>query len=161
MNLRIRMGKTRIVVIFGSYAYKLVRFRLIDLLLKWLRLEYERIKFGDRIAYRNLRRHSRTQLLKDMLLACFMANYREYQGWKNCPNSEKYVPTLFTFFYLVNIQERDDVMKDYSNKIISLAHNRRCGELLFNEMLHMDNLSASGRILDYGGPIEPHQSNSS
>ncbi|MDX9913697.1 MAG: hypothetical protein RBS77_03905 [Candidatus Moranbacteria bacterium] len=92
-----------------------------------------------------------------MLLACFMANYREYQNWKNCPNSKKYVPTLFTFFYLVNIQERDDVMKDYSNKIISLAHNRRCGESPFSEMLHLDNLSASGRILDYGGPIEPHQ----
>lgn len=150
-NLKIRIGKTRVVIIFGEYVYKIVRLRLIDFLFKWIKLEYERKKFGDLIAFKNMRRHTRSQLAKDMFCACFLANYREYNRWKENPDSIKYVPTLFTFFYLFNIQEREDVEKDYSDKLISLAHNRRCEYSSFaNEEEHLDNFSVSGRILDYG-----------
>ena len=151
---KIRIGKTRIVIVTGSYAYKIVRIRIIDLICKLLKLEYNRRKFGDEIAFKRLHRHSRTQLFKDMLWACFRANYTEYHRWKECPDYTLYVPTLFTFFYIINIQERDDVKKDYSNKLIASAHNRKCGELAFlNETSHSDNVATSGRILDYGGQI--------
>ncbi|MFA6184274.1 MAG: hypothetical protein WC682_04195 [Parcubacteria group bacterium] len=151
---KIRIGKTRIVIVTGSYAYKIVRIRIFDLICKLLYLEYDRRRFGDKIAFKRLRRHSRTQLLTDMLWACFRANYTEYHRWKRCPDYTRYVPTLFTFFYIINIQERDDVEKDYSNKLIASAHNRKCGELAFlSEISHSDNIATSGRILDYGGHI--------
>lgn len=150
-NFKIRIGKTRVVIIFGKYVYKVARVRLIDFLCKWIKLEYERKKFGDIIAFKNLRRHTRSQLMKDMFCACFLANYLEYNRWKGNPDPTKYVPTLFTFLYFLNIQEREDVKKDYSDKIISLAHNRQCEySPLVNEEDHLDNFSVSGRILDYG-----------
>ena len=87
-----------------------------------------------------------------MLLACFVANYRESRLWNSCSPEEKmrYVPTLFTFFYVINIQECARV--SYStNKLLASAHNRKCGQLsTVAELQHPDNLSKSGRILDYG-----------
>jgi hypothetical protein len=150
-NFKIRIGKTRVVIIFGKYVYKIIRLRLFDFIIKWIKLEYERKKFGDFIAFKNMRRHTRSQLAKDMFYACFLANYREYNCWKESLDSTKYVPTLFTFFYFFNIQEREDVKRDYSDKIISLAHNRKCAYYPpTDESRHLDNLSLSGRILDYG-----------
>ncbi len=157
MDIKIRIGKTRIVVICGSFAYKIVRFRLYDLLCKWVKLEYEKRKYDNKTAYVNVKRHTRKQLITDMLIACFRANYTEHEHWRRCPNADKFVPTLFTFFYLINIQERDEVARDYSNKFISSAHNRKCGDyLLGDDSLHIDNFTVAGRLLDYGGvPLEP------
>lgn len=152
-NFKIRIGKTRIVVIYGKYVYKIIRFRIIDFFFKWIKLEYERKVFGDAIAFKNLCRHTRTQLMKDMFLVCFLANYQEYKRWKVNPDPQKYVPTLFTFFYFFNIQEREEVKKDYSDKMISLAHNRQCeycASPINDDLNHLDNFTVSGRILDYG-----------
>lgn len=153
MRIKIRVGKTRIVVVCGSFAYKFVRIRLFDLICKWAKLEYEKIAIGHEIAYKNLRRHSRTQLITDMLMECFLANYREYHRWHGCMiDKKKYVPTFFTFFYLVNIQERDDACEK-NIKFISSAHDRRCGDSdPLQEMHYRDNFSSiTGRIIDYGG----------
>jgi hypothetical protein len=115
-------------------------------------LEYERIVFGDKIAYAHAKRHTRTQLFKDMLCACFQANYREHTHWRRCPDAKKFVPTIFTFFYFINIQERDEVAQDHSHKFISSAHGRKCGDHAeTDEIIHVDNFTATGRILDYGG----------
>lgn len=150
MKIKIRIGKTRIAIICDDHVYKVVRFRLWDLTKKWLRLEIEKILYGDKIAYHNLKRDSRKQLIEDMLYACFRANYAEYVHWNKNPDKTRFVPTLFTFFYIINIQERVEVLQDYSNKFISAAHSRKCG--MIDNDPHHDNYAKDGRILDYGSP---------
>ncbi len=151
--MKIRIGKTRIVIIIGCYAFKVVRVRCFDFICKIIKLHYHKIKFGNEFAYKKLHRHSRTQLLRDMFLACFLANYREHRNWKRLEENEKclYVPTLFTMFYIINIQERDDVASPQNkHKFIAYAHNRKCGQPVIDELNQIDNKSANGRILDYG-----------
>ena len=148
MNLKIRIGKTRIAIIYNENVYKIIRFRLWDLTKKWIRLEVEKKMYGHVVAYNNLKRHSRKQLIRDMLFVCFHANYTEYSHWKKDPDEDKYVPTLFTFLYIINVQKRVEVLQDYSNKLISAAHSRKCGMIDNNP--HLDNYAKDGRILDYG-----------
>jgi len=152
MDVKIRVGKTRIVVIAGFYALKIIRFRLLDFTCKFIKLHYEKVAIGNELAYKNLHRDSRKQLFKDMLLACFIANYREYELWNSCPSKEKlrYVPTLFTLFYIINVQERANTTYD-TDKLLASAHTRKCGQLTgIDELKQPDNLSESGKILDYG-----------
>jgi hypothetical protein len=151
VDIKIRIGKTRIVITIGPYAFKVIRIRFFDFTYKLIKLHYDKIKFGDIVAYKTLRRHSRILLFKDMFIACLLANYREYQYWNSATiKKEDYVPTLFTLLYIINVQERDDVA-DINTKLIAPAHNRCCGRTkLSDELKYLDNISKTGRILDYG-----------
>lgn len=110
---KIRIGRARIVIIFGSYAYRIARFRIVDLILRLIRLEYEIIKFGNKFAFRDFGHFKRIQLAKDMLWAGLSINRKEYQYWKKHAQN---LPLMFTFFYIINIQERDDMAKNLPEK---------------------------------------------
>ena len=150
-NIKIRVGKTRIVIILESYVFKVVRLRFFDFTYKLIMLYYHKIKFNNEIAYQRLHRSSRTQLFKDMFVECFLANYRECKLWNNpLIEKERYVPTLCTIFYIINVQERAHT-KDNIHKLLSRAHSRQCGQKFTkSELDYPDNLSKNGRILDYG-----------
>ena len=47
MDIKIRIGKTRIVVIIGFYAFKIVRIRLFDFICKLIKLHYQKIKIAQ------------------------------------------------------------------------------------------------------------------
>lgn len=149
MYLDFACGSTRCVILVGQYAIKIARFRPLRPFIKLFESIQKKQVRG------NLEKHHRNPLLAVIkyLLAGIVANRTEYRLYKKY-KSELLVPTVFTIFWLVNIQRRGEPVADEKVKSHYLWN-------LFKEMetpVALDILQAKQfcfmggcvRLADYG-----------
>ncbi len=101
--MRFAFGGSRFVVLIGPYAIKFARLRLIRAAYRLLfhllhRQAFAKLRsFGTTVTHGGVR----------YLLSGVIANRHEFRLWRQSPQTYL-VPTLFSFFGLVNIQVRGE-----------------------------------------------------
>lgn len=100
--MRLAHGSTRIVVLVGPLAIKFPRLRMKWLVIRLFNLlrgrtcQTDREKAKDILKFRNF-------------FSGILANRTEARCWSQT-RAETLTPTLFTFFYFMNVQKRGQVL---------------------------------------------------
>lgn len=105
--MRFSWGATRFVILVGSIAIKLPRLRLIWALMRLM-------QYGSKGKVRSrLRTYGRNTVHGGVryILSGWVANWQEYRLWASTRNP-LLVPTVFSFFGLINVQKRGEPVSD-------------------------------------------------
>ena len=103
-------GKTRLVILIGPYALKIARLGLSYTLHR----AFEILRSGqtrEKIVEWSDKNLSIRDILCETLLIGIVSNKKEYHRSRN-HSDLGLMPTLWTFFYLVNVQQRGDPVAD-------------------------------------------------
>ncbi len=149
-------GCTRWVFLTKSYAVKIARFRPIKPFIRFLYL----FKKGEVIEKFEQHDSNLTNLIKAVLkYVCvgILANRNEHRLYKKY-GSELLVPTLFTIFWLVNVQRRGEPSGEkemHRHRLWYIVERER--DVLFAEdILHPKQFCVIGGITylaDYGNEV--------
>lgn len=108
-------GKTRAVVLIGPYALKIAKLNLnysLHRTVDILRLRQTREKIVEWRRDRNL---SLLGVVCESVFCGVMSNMREYH-WSRSHSDFELMPTLWTLFYLVNVQRRGNVATERTKR---------------------------------------------
>lgn len=101
----VRSGTTRAVILIGPYAFKVARLNLVFMLGRTVEI-FLSGQTREKIAgWRRDRNLSAAGVLWGALTGGIASNMKEYHRSRNHPDLGL-MPTLWTFFYLVNVQRR-------------------------------------------------------
>jgi hypothetical protein len=147
-------GRSRAVILIGPYAFKIARFGLGYMLhraVAILRSGQAREKIVEWKRDRNL---SVCGVLCERLSVGIMCNMREYH-WSRNHSDFSLMPTLWTFFYLVNVQRRGNAVADETKLNHPLLRLLEGCEILRPDIDRPEQYCWHGRrllLVDYAHP---------
>lgn len=103
-------GKTRIVILIGPYALKVARFGLSYTLRRTIEILRSGQTSGKLVEWQD-KNLSLPDVLRATLFVGIVSNMKEYRLSRSHADFSL-MPTLWTFFYLVNVQRRGDPVSD-------------------------------------------------
>lgn len=101
----INAGKTRVVIFLGPFAIKIAKIGLHHMVERSYQIVRARQVRQKRAAWKRENGQSVVGVVSRALFLGAWANLAKYRLWVNHPH-EDLAPTLFTLFYLVNVQRR-------------------------------------------------------
>lgn len=101
----INAGRTRIVILLGPFAIKIAKIGLRHMVERSYRIVRSRQVRQKMAAWKREHGQSVFGVVSQALFLGIWANRAEYRLWVHHPH-EDLAPTLFTLFYLVNVQMR-------------------------------------------------------
>lgn len=141
--MEIATGCTRRVLLTRNYAFKFARFKIFRPILRL----FETTRDGE--VKETLKHHHSNLILAGLryLFFGFVSNRNEYLLYKNHGN-DLLVPTLFTFFYIFNVQVRGEsvVKEDLRGSVLSNLL-RDAHFLLSNEILRSQQFCRINGVL--------------
>jgi hypothetical protein len=107
----VRSGKTRVVILIGPYALKVARFGLSYTLRRTIEILLAGQTREKIVGWRRDKNLSVLDVLCKTLFIGVVSNMKEYHLWRRHADFSL-MPTLSTFFYLVNVQRRGNPIAD-------------------------------------------------
>lgn len=103
--MRFARGETRYVVITKKYAFKIARIRPLWPFVRMIQHYFLGKKITVKLQQRLLTNDiAMVGKILYFFVPGIVANVVEYRNFKNCGEDNELVPTVFTFFGLVNVQ---------------------------------------------------------
>jgi len=110
--MRFTYGCTRWVILTDKYAIKIARIRPLRPFVRlFIGVKEENVGKVLKQRYKRNFLFSGLKYIFYILFGGFVANYIEYKIYKNNPNKYNLVPTIFTFFFIFNIQIKGEPLK--------------------------------------------------
>lgn len=150
----INSGNTRFVVLAGSFAFKIAKIRLLYPLQRTIDILKAK-KAADKFAEWRLERgQGVASVIVRAVLGGIFANLAERKRYLQHPDADL-VPTLVTFWGLVNVQKRGDDVGDYPIDNHPLFRSVSTSTVPGQDLSRRDQYCMiDGKLLlaDYGNP---------
>ena len=153
----INTGHTRLVVLAGPYAFKIAKFRLLYALWRIVVTLWNR----EAVSKMSLWRRKRGGVMSVVLQAVFAgvyANLAEHGRYQEYPGAGL-VPTLTTWWGIVNVQKRGDTLRAIAIDGHPLFQQTHLDPSLSQDLLRPEQycmLHDQVLLADYGNPaLEP------